>query len=428
MWSTAKDQHNTIQGATQRGFTLVEIIVSFAILAVVATSVVAAVLGMAGVQQRNDQVRADNAAVEAALASDDKPNALSDALELKLGNSTISGTAGTYSGDLSSYTVLEPGTSTPPATVVLDGGAATEPHKQYIVQTTGYYQLEVWGARGGDSKNNNTSRGPTESQGGSGGYATGMVRLTQGTILYLYAGTQGESEASNASGGYNGGGTAGSYTTTEGYRQGGGGGASDVRINTDSMYARVIVAGGGGGAGSNHDGADRPANPDNQDFGGQGGGTTGREGGRVSPRFGIGGTQSSGGATGTLTVSSSEVPAGPNGSFGQGASVTYATPLTGGGGGGGWYGGGAGSFDGGGGGSGWIFTQATHTAWTDSVAKDAYLLRPSHWLRVARLIGGDTVNTIPDPTSKNPDDKLQAPRDNGYVRISWVGTSPPSGS
>ena len=57
-----------------------------------------------------------------------------------------------------------------------------------------------------------------------------------------------------AKGGFNGGGDAyGSSTSEPGN---GGGGASDVRIGSNSLYARVIVAGGGGGAGE--DANDRP--------------------------------------------------------------------------------------------------------------------------------------------------------------------------
>lgn len=45
--------------------------------------------------------------------------------------------------------------------------------------------------------------------------------------------------------GFNGGGE-GKIGNGGGSMSGGGGGASDIRIGTDSLYARIIVAGGGG--------------------------------------------------------------------------------------------------------------------------------------------------------------------------------------
>ncbi|MCL2355099.1 MAG: glycine rich domain-containing protein, partial [Oscillospiraceae bacterium] len=45
-------------------------------------------------------------------------------------------------------------------------------------------------------------------------------------------------------GGFNGGGHGGAFSYSE--PTGGGGGASDIRIGTNSLFARVIVAGGGG--------------------------------------------------------------------------------------------------------------------------------------------------------------------------------------
>ena len=68
--------------------------------------------------------------------------------------------------------------------------------------------------------------------------ANGTLTLTAKTTLYIYSGGQ---PTAVKVGGFNGGGT--------GYSSGyGGGGASDIRIAKDSLYARVIVAGGGGGA------------------------------------------------------------------------------------------------------------------------------------------------------------------------------------
>ena len=129
-----------------------------------------------------------------------------------------------------------------------------------------------------------------------------------------------------------------SYNGTYSYGQGGGG-ATDVRINKDDLYARIIVAGGGGGSSS-----------DNALTTKYGGGASG--GSSIS---GYGGTQTA---------------AGTNAAFGQGASATTSGTnykYGPGGGGGGWYGGGA--YNGysdsinyqtyNGGGSGYVYTAET---------------------------------------------------------------------
>ena len=156
------------------------------------------------------------------------------------------------------------------------------------------YLLEVWGAQGGNG-------------GGRGGYSYGNIYLTKGTILYVYAG------GSGASGGFNGGGTS---------RVGKGGGASDIRIGTDSLYSRVIVAGGGGGHGS--DGCASGA------VGGglNGGGTS--SSGSCGTQAG-GGTQTEGGTYGKYSSAIGTI-----GKFGIGANApTSGGNYYGGGGGGG---------------------------------------------------------------------------------------------
>ena len=102
--------------------------------------------------------------------------------------------------------------------------------QNYTTVCRGTHTLTVWGAQGGNT-------------GGKGGYSTGVVNLNENMKLYIYVGGQG---STGSSGGFNGGGTTG---TTSG---GSGGGASDIRIGTDSLYARVIVAGGGGGKGQDY--------------------------------------------------------------------------------------------------------------------------------------------------------------------------------
>jgi len=120
----------------------------------------------------------------------------------------------------------------------------------FTVKENGVYKLEVWGAQGGGT-NTNGGNSVNPKIGGKGGYSTGNIELTAGTTLYVYVGGAGvndnrsnDSTTVTTKGGFNGGGS----TITRG-AAGSGGGASDIRIKTDSLYARVIVAGGGGGAG-----------------------------------------------------------------------------------------------------------------------------------------------------------------------------------
>ena len=80
------------------------------------------------------------------------------------------------------------------------------------------------------------------SYGGKGGYSTGTLTLTQKTTIYIYVGGSGNSVTSASNSIYPGGFNGGGYR----YNYKGGGGATDIRIGSASLYARVIVAGGGG--------------------------------------------------------------------------------------------------------------------------------------------------------------------------------------
>ena len=135
--------------------------------------------------------------------------------------------------------------------------------KVSIVLPAGRYLLECWGAQGGYRS--------STTCGGKGGYSKGVLTLDEATNVFLYAGGRGGNSNSNTNavcaGGFNGG----------GYRYGfpGGGGASDIRIGTDSLYARVIVAGGGGSDGATGRG------------GGAGGGVSGQA--TTASNYGSGG-------------------------------------------------------------------------------------------------------------------------------------------
>ena len=156
----------------------------------------------------------------------------------------------------------------------------TEAAQTYDVKVTGIYKLEVWGAQGGDIYQWAYPL-PDEyynplNYGGYGAYATGQIKLTAGTKLYIYVGgkggTGGRTSPSGAglppittpgTGGYNGGGSGGygsssSYPYDDSYLKyaGGSGGGGATHIATTSGLLStlsnkksniLIVAGGGGG-------------------------------------------------------------------------------------------------------------------------------------------------------------------------------------
>ena len=192
----------------------------------------------------------------------------------------------------------------------------TNPQKYEITLYPGTYLLETWGAQGESREDEYTDEETgrdytTNGTGGKGGYSKGKIILTETTPIYIYVGGQA---------GFNGGGITNSSIG------GNGGGASDIRIGTDSLYARVIVAGGGGGGYANYD----------EGHGGASGG---------SECIDFCGTQNSPG--GILLDTSKNSNAG----FGVGDNY-YSCGA-----GGGWYGGRSG--DGGGSGSNFVFTVDT---------------------------------------------------------------------
>lgn len=262
-----------------------------------------------------------------------------------------------------------------------------------VLLTEGKYKLEVWGAQGGDSTGDEPKRS-SQVNGGLGGYSFGTLSLTEPEKLYIVVGGEGKPgksvDGSNTKGGFPDGGSAktglySNFTTVPGS----GGGSTSIRIKTDSIYSRVIVAGGGGGA----SGCGSQVN-----HGGSGGGICGcncfYEG---NIKDGGAGTQI-GSAPGYGTGSS-----GNAGEFGQGATNNYCKGhATGGGGGGGWYGGGSGGHgsdycSSGGGGSGWIFTESNFTSWNEgdpSKACQFQLDNKYYLLNAFTFAGNQQFNSI----------------------------------
>lgn len=256
----------------------------------------------------------------------------------------------------------------------------------------GKYILECWGAQGGYRS--------SSSYGGAGGYSIGTLSLSSKTTLYIYVGGSGNSVTSaNSSGYYPGGFNGGGYRNT--YK--GGGGATDIRIGTDSLYARVIVAGGGGSDGSS------------SQSGGYAGGTSGARGSFGYGSYGYGGNQ-----TATYSSLNAIASQGTNNNssdcaagFGFGGFGCYSSSGYGGAGGGGWYGGqgtypdGSGDDDGGGGGgSGYVYTSSTAKNYPQGC-----LLNSSYYLTDAQTIAGNQAFTSPEGTSET------GHSGNGFCRI-----------
>ena len=247
----------------------------------------------------------------------------------------------------------------------------------------GTYTLECWGGQGGTY---------SSYIGGYGGYSKGTITLAKTTTVYVSVGGAGSSSSTTA--GFNGGGTGISSGR-------GGGGATDVRIGQNSLYSRVIVAGGGGGAGV----TSANANPC-----GWGGGEYGGDGyyNDTTGSYTIG--QNRCGGSASQTAGGKTWSTSTQATFGQGGN---ASGYSCGGGGGGWYGGG-GAYDNdsdsdgrwGGGGSGYVYTSSTAKNYPNGC-----LLNSTHYLTNAKTIAGN--KSFKSPTGKNETGHTG----NGFCRI-----------
>lgn len=257
-----------------------------------------------------------------------------------------------------------------------------------ITLPKGKYRLECWGAQGG-YRNSST-------YGGKGGYSAGTITLTEKTLIYLYSG--GAGNTGKTAGGFNGGGKRQGYN--------GGGGGSDIRISTDSLYARVIVAGGGGSDGA-------PSKT-----GMYGGGTTGGSTTQSYGTGGYGGTQTgvSGSWQTTSQSTSTTAQSGAYAGFGFGGNGIARESGYGGAGGGGWYGGSGAYPDssgdddrGGGGGSGYMYTASSASYYPSGC-----LLNSQYYLENATILAGNTAFTSPTGTSET------GHTGDGYIRITVI--------
>ena len=281
--------------------------------------------------------------------------------------------------------------------------------QELTIPKDGYYYLQVWGAQGGTYDN-------SVAPGGKGGYSKGYIYLSSDDKLLIYTGGQGSYGTTNGTNSVSGGGTNGGGNA--GYRGGSGGGATDIRINNDSLYARVIVAGGGGGS--------FYKNSSTKAIGGYGGGNAGGDGKYVNSTYayysGKGGTQTSGGSGGTAEDTNYY---GHSGTFGIGGDIGYRYSSTAiysnGAGGGGWYGGGGSGhyngsstvrYTGGGGGSGYVYTESTASYYPSGC-----LLNENYYLINAGTYAGNTSFESTTGASET------GHSGNGYAKVTYIGTT-----
>ena len=139
-----------------------------------------------------------------------------------------------------------------------------------LVLKQGKYKFEAYGASGGGKESlyttarnisgegclsqeivtkyqGNTQCTKKSSTPGSGGYASGLIVFPFPVIVYVYVGGKGLFDSQSSPGGFNGGGSS-NLKPNPGQNVGSGGGATDFRVISDTLYHRILVAGGGGGA------------------------------------------------------------------------------------------------------------------------------------------------------------------------------------
>jgi hypothetical protein len=209
--------------------------------------------------------------------------------------------------------------------------------------------VKMWGAGGGGGSYGGWRQG---AQAGGGGFTHAMFNVVPGEIIQIRPGGRG-TDRPGATAAYPDGGGASTGGGDNQYCSNGGG-SSSIRIPSISATVYALYAGGGGGGAASNSFA--------VNNGGAGGGLIGQPGGRsgnlTTTQYGLGGTQSAGGAGGTGAYTN-----GAAGTAGQGGTHPN-TNCYGGGGGGGYYGGGSGAYNntnsmgGGGGGSGYVHPSA----------------------------------------------------------------------
>ena len=241
---------------------------------------------------------------------------------------------------------------------------------EQLILRPGIYELECYGGDGGLRR-----WYFTELSRSRGGYAKGILDTYSYRTAFVTVGGSGLfsnminpdwGSKFNPTFSFNGGGLPNS---TSRYATAGGGG-TDIRLDENSLYSRLIVAGGAGSEG------------EQQSFGGSGGGLTGNK--ASLDTYGT----TPGPGTQTESPYNSSYPE-ICGGFGYGGSGSHVNDGHGGAGGGGWFGGsgtrpdGASDDDEGGcGGSGYVLTET-------SFKPEGYLLtNPQDYLTNTELVTG----------------------------------------
>ena len=315
-------------------------------------------------------------------------------------------------------------------------------YQTFTVPTDGYYNIELWGAQGGNMtgtgvKSDGSSRGSLSYTGGKGAYTKGVIYLTKGETIYIYVGGKG---ADNVSLGNCPGGDAGGYNGGGSLKQGqcvfgaSGGGATDIRLtsgewnNFGSLKSRIMVAAGGGGANFRNQGY-------GEGNGGAGGTLYGVNGSEAltegsyfrsdyAPGYGIGtgGTQTAGGyesghlLNGTIVETKGSAHLG---SFGYAASENQS------GGGSGYYGGGSDGHGGAGGGSSFISGYYGADAISESSIEGDIIHtgQSKHYsgkvFYNGMMIAGDA--SMPTHAGSST---MTGNEGNGYAKISLLSTTP----
>jgi type II secretory pathway pseudopilin PulG len=261
--------------------TLIEVIVSAAIIALVSLTVFSAFQTFLTTQQQANQNKTDAESVEAQIAtSSDPATSVSNALGLP-GGFSLPSTVDTYTDGRRSYTTIEGKDPVEVQTLYFGEGAGTMPYgfeagtsggvMTYDILASGSYKLEAWGAQGG-------AAGP--NSGFEGAYAVSFVELAEGDTLSLLAGG------------------AGGYAA-------GGGGSFIVKVVDGTTYTPLCIAGGGGGMGGPY----IWSHPDDQN-----------QNSREHPNYGQSGT--SGGSVKTGSASGNALGGGTEGSGGSWGNTT----------------------------------------------------------------------------------------------------------
>lgn len=311
----------------------------------------------------------------------------------------------------------------------------------FVAPRDGYYNIELWGAQGGNNDEIDLGYYSAALEGGKGAYTTGAIYLEANETIYIYVGGSGVTTTDIPGRVYtfNGGGFINESWNHSDYATGGG--ATDIRLNSgdwnafDSLKTRIMVAAGGGGAGNR--------GIDKNDSGYYYGGSTGGAGGTLTSQeannfisnplnkenygysYGSSASQTaSGSATvvnGTILNSNSSYPFDKNSGFGIGDSYSSNNVISSTGG-GGYYGGGGGRHAGGSGGSSFIsgYDGCDAIAENSTAANIVHTGQSTHYSGLkfenANMIDGNSYMPTYDG-----DNVMIGNSGNGHAKITYVG-------